>query len=150
MKREKIGPRRAHRNQSGQSTVELALFAPIFILALLASVTVIDLVAKKITVTRLAALGAREVIANENRDFQGLEEELRRALKRVDPTADDRLLSVRLEELNGSAFYGDRTETGQPVRVDVKYVVKPPLFGSMLSGGGIEAGDSVVARQPLR
>ncbi len=132
--------------EKGQSIVELALAAPVFVAFIIASMSLLRAVQMKATTSRLASQGARIAVYRGSEGRAEVEAFLRRALAGVDPSADPRRLRVQVVDVPASEV-GFVQEVGKPVKVTVTYDLPLPLLGGLFGARTASVGSSVVVEK---
>ena len=104
------------RNESGQILTELAVFSPIFMLVIVATVGLAQAGQKQALVARAAAAAARvATVAPEEAPAEALA-----VLQTADPTIDEADINTSVESLKTGGLLFSR-----PARVTVTYTYKP-------------------------
>ncbi|MCL5291151.1 MAG: pilus assembly protein [Actinobacteria bacterium] len=138
--------RRSAGGESGQSSVELALITPVLLVFILGSITLMEVVQKRITVSRLASEGARLAV-NLGAGGRGeIEAWLRHAIKGMDSASDERNLSVHIASPSPGEV-GWVSKVGKPVKVTVTYNIPVPLLGGLFGGTKIPVRSDVIVEK---
>ncbi len=104
------------RNESGQILTELAIFSPIFMLVIIATVGLAQAGQKQALVTRAAAAAARvATVAPEAAPAEALA-----VMRTADPSIDEADIDTAVEALETGTLPFSR-----PTRVTVTYTYKP-------------------------
>ena len=136
----------ANLGDGGQSLVELALAAPLFVAFIIASASILQAVQMKAVVTRLASEGARIAVYRGAAGRSEIEAILRRALTGVDSTKDARRLRVQVSDVPRTEA-GLVQKVGKPIKVIVTYDLPLPLLGGLIGGRTIPIESVVIVEK---